>query len=168
MGRKARQFYAGIPTHITARGVDEQAIFNSDLDRYDLLAIMRKATELVEWQVLCWCLMTTHYHLLVVAPGDAARVSAAMHRINSTYARRFNSWHGRRGHVFGARFRDTVVESDPHGRRTIAYILDNPVRAGMVKRYDDWNWSGLATLRPRDEVGAPREQSWHMPVRRAG
>jgi REP element-mobilizing transposase RayT len=168
MGRKAREFYAGVPTHITARGVDEQPIFHSDLDRYDLLAILRKVTELVEWEVLCWCLMTTHYHLLVVAPEDERLVSAAMHRINSTYARRFNAWHGRRGHVFGARFTDTLVESDPHGRRTIAYILDNPVRAGIVKRYDEWNWSGLGALRPRDELDTFPTPSWHNPVRRTG
>jgi len=168
MGRRARAFYPGAPTHITARGIDEQPIFTSDLDRYDLLAIVRKVTELIEWEVLCWCLMTTHYHLLVVAPKDARRVSAAMHRINSIYARHFNSCHGRRGHVFGARFTDTVVESDQHGGRTIAYILDNPVRAGMVKRYDEWNWSGFETLRPRDELVTPAAQSWHQPVRLAG
>ncbi len=168
MARKAREFYPAVPTHITARGIDEQPIFHSDLDRYDLLAIVREVTALVDWQVLCWCLMTTHYHLLVVAPREVALVSAAMHRINSTYARRFNSWHGRRGHVFGARFTDTLVESGPHGRRTIAYILDNPVRAGMVKRYDEWNWSGLATLRPRDELGTLASSNRHNPVRRAG
>ena len=168
MGRRARAFYAGVPTHITARGVDEEPIFRSDLDRYDLLEILRKVTDLVDWQVLCWCLMTTHYHLLVVTPEDEQRVSAAMHRINSTYARRFNAWHGRRGHVFGARFTDTLVGSDPHRRRTIAYILDNPVRAGMVRRYDEWNWSGLATLRPRDELGTLAAHNRHNHVRHAG
>ena len=168
MGRRRREFYRGVPTHITARGVDELPILDSDLDRYDLLAILRNVTELVEWQVLCWCLMTTHYHLLVVVPEDEKRVAAAMHRINSIYARRFNSWYGRRGHVFGARYRDTLVESNPHSRRAIAYILDNPVRAGIVKRYDEWNWSGLATLRPRDELDTLSQRSWHNPVRRAG
>ncbi|MEO5574608.1 MAG: transposase [Gaiellaceae bacterium] len=168
MGRQPRSFYPGVPTHLTARAVDEQPLFRSDLDRHDLLAVLRKVTGLVEWEVLCWCLMTTHYHLLVVIPDDEQLVSAAMHRINSTYARRFNSWHGRRGHVFGRRFTDTLVESDPHGRRAIAYILDNPVRAGMVGRFDEWNWSGLVALRPRDELGTLSERNREIPVRRAG
>ena len=63
MGRRARAFHPGRPTHLTARGVDDQPIFRSDLDRYELLALLRKMTERIEWQVLCWCLMTTHYHL---------------------------------------------------------------------------------------------------------
>lgn len=168
MPRRPRAFYRGVPTHITVRGVDDQPIFRSDLDRYDLLGLLRKATERVEWQVLCWCLMTTHYHLLVVVPEEEPLVSRALHAINSTYARRFNSRHGRRGHLFGDRFADTVVESDGHGHRTIAYILDNPVRAGMVKRFDEWPWSGLETLRPRDELGTLSARSRHIPVRLAG
>jgi putative transposase len=168
MGREPRSLFPGVPTHITVRGVDEQPIFLSDLDRYELLAIMRKTTELIGWDVLGWCLMTTHYHLLVAVPTDVTAVAVAMHRINSTYARRFNAWHRRRGHVFGDRYADTLVETDQHGRRTIGYILDNPVRAGVVGRYDEWNWSGLETLRPRDELGTLATRNRHTPVRRAG
>ncbi len=95
-------------------------------------------------------------------------MSWAMQTVNSVYAREFNARHGRRGHLFGDRFADTLVESDPQCEKTIAYILENPVRAGMVKRIEDWPWSGLATLRPRDELDTHPTPSWHEPVRRAG
>ena len=167
MARKLRRFYPGVPVHMTARGVDDQPIFLSDLDRYELLGILRKTTERVRWQTVAWCLMTTHYHVLVVAP-DEPRVSWAMQTINSVYAREFNARHGRRGHVFGERFGDKLVESDGQLRRTINYILENPVRAGMVKRIEDWPWSGLGTLRPRDELDTPATPLRHIPVRRAG
>ena len=88
----------------------------SDLDRYQLLALLRDVAKEIEWQVLSWCLMTTHYH----------------------------------------------------GHRTIGYILDNPVRAGMVKRFDEWPWSGLETLRPRDELGTLASSSRHILVRLGG
>ena len=91
-----------------------------------------------------------------------------MQTVNSVYAREFNWRHRRRGHVFGERFADKLVESDPHGKRTIAYILENPVRAGIVKKVEDWPWSGFATLQPRDELDTPPAPSWHNPVRRAG
>jgi len=131
MPRRPRAFYPGVPTHITARGIDDQPIFLSDLDRYDLLALLRKTTERVRWQVLCWCLMTTHYHLLVVVPEEEPLVSRALQTVNSTYARRFNAWHGRRGHLFGDRFADTLVESDGHGHRTIATSSTTP---------SGWEW----------------------------
>jgi REP element-mobilizing transposase RayT len=168
MPRRPRAFHAGAPTQVTARGVDEQPIFLSDLDRYELLALLRRVTDEVGWQVLCWCLMTTHYHLYVVVPADVARVSWALQKVNSVYAREFNARHRRRGHLFGARFTDTLSESDGHARNTIGYILDNPVRAGVVKRFDEWNWSGLETLRPRDELGTLSARSRNIPVRLAG
>lgn len=167
MARRARSFYRGVPTHMTARGVDDQPIFLSDLDRYELLALLRKMTDRVDWQVLAWCLMTTHYHLLVVVPEEP-RVSWAMQTVNSVYAREFNSRHRRRGHLFGDRFTDTLVESPGQTLRTVAYILDNPVRAGIVEKAEDWLWSGLETLQPRDEIGTPSARSRYNPVRLAG
>lgn len=169
MPRRSRAFYPGAPTHLTACGVDHQPLFRSDLDRYELLAILRKVTEQVGWQVLCWCLMTTHYHLLVIPPlREEQRVSWALQKANSVYAREFNYRYRRRGHLFGSRFTDTPIESDGHGWNTVAYILDNPVRAGIVERYDEWPWSGLETLRPRDELGTLSAPARGVPVRRAG
>ena len=168
MPRKPRAFYPGTPTQITAHGVDDQPIFRSDLDRYELLARLGEVTKDVGWQVLCWCLMTTHYHLYVVVPQDTARVSWALQKLNSVYAREFNGRYRRRGHLFGERFTDTASRSDGHARNTISYILDNPVRAGIVKRFDEWNWSGLETLRPRDELGTLSTPNRHIPVRLAG
>jgi hypothetical protein len=104
----------------------------------------------------------------VVVPEQTSRVSWALQKLHSVYAREFNARHRRRGHLFGERFTDTCVETDPHGRRTVAYILDNPVRAGLVRRCDEWNWSGLATLRPRDELDTLQAPSRHNPVRRGG
>ena len=168
MPRRKRELYAGVPTQITAHGVDDQPLFLSDLDRDALLELLRKVTEEVGWQVLCWCLMTTHYHLYVVVPEDERRVCWALQKVNSVYARELNARHRRRGHLFGERYTDTASQSDGHARNTIAYILDNPVRAGMVKRFDEWNWSGLETLRPRDELGTLRERNRNTPVRLAG
>lgn len=167
MPRRPRSFDSSVPTHLTANGIDDQPLFRSDLDRHTLLSLLRGVTKQVGWQVLCWCLMTTHYHLLVL-PRDPARVSWALQRLNSVYARNFNQRHRRRGHLFGGRFGDTPMESDRHGEHTVAYILDNPVRAGIVERFDEWNWSGLATLRPRDELGTLAAPNRHEHVRRHG
>ena len=168
MPRRPRAFVPGTPTQLTARGVDDQPIFRSDLDRYAFLALLREVTEEVGWQVLCWCLMTTHYHLYVVVPEDARRVSWALQKANSVHARELNARHRRRGHLFGERFTDTTSLSDGHTRNTVAYILDTPVRAGIVERFDEWNWSGLEELRPRDELGTLSKRNRHNPVRRAG
>ena len=150
MGRKTRSFYPGVATHVTAHGVDDEPIFRSDLDRFDLLARLRRVTERADWQIIAWCFMNTHYHLLVVA-GNDPRVSWAMQAINSVYAREFNQRYRRRGHLFGERFTNTIIESEAHLDATINYIYENPVRAGLVRRIEDWPWSGDGRLEPRED-----------------
>jgi putative transposase len=153
VGYKPREFYPGAATHLTAHGVDEEPIFRSDLDRFDLLARMRRVTERAQWRVVAWCYMSTHYHLLVISDEDP-RVSWAMQAINSVYAREFNRRYRRRGHLFGRRFTDTLVKSEAHLHACMNYILENPVRAGLVRRLEDWPWSGVERLEPRDEPAA--------------
>jgi putative transposase len=156
MPRKPRLFEQGVLTHLTACGVDDEPIFFTELDRIALLVRLRHITKRVDWQVVAWCFMTTHYHLLVVVGRDA-RIPWALQALNSVYARELNIRHGRRGHVFGSRYTDTLVANDFHREAAIAYILENPVRAGLVKRVEDWPWSGGGTLEPRFVAQPPPE-----------
>ena len=82
-----------------------------------------------------------------------------MHELNGTYAQRFNGRHGRRGHVFGARFSSWVIEDDDHFEATLAYVVGNPVRAGLVLSPDEWRWGGLGAPPPEDRPG-PVPGSW--------
>jgi REP element-mobilizing transposase RayT len=159
MPRRPRSFYPGVPTHITAHGVDDQPIFLGDLDRIAFLASLRRVTDRVGWRVVAWCLLDTHYHLLVVVgPAAEPRVSWAMQTLNSVYAREFNRRHRRRGHLFGERFTDTLVATNWHLEAAIAYVLANPVDAGLVRRFDEWRWSGDHRLEPR-HVEAQRRRN---------
>ncbi|HWN20447.1 MAG TPA: transposase [Gaiellaceae bacterium] len=151
MPRRPRAFYPGVPTHITAHGVDDQPIFLVEIDRFAFLALLRTVTERVGWHVVAWCLLDTHYHLLVVVAPAEPRVSWGMQMLNSVYAREFNRRHRRRGHVFGERFTDTLVASDAHLEAAVAYVLSNPVTAGLVREIDAWRWSGEHRLEPRPQ-----------------
>ena len=148
MGYKLRSFPPGCATHLTARGVADEPIFREELDRVAFLAILRRVTERVGWRVVAWCLMDTHYHLLVVTAADP-QVPRAMQSLNSVYARELNRWYDRRGHLFGARYRDTLIRDDAHLEAARAYVLRNPVTAGIVRRVEDWRWSGDERLEPR-------------------
>jgi len=149
MARRQRQFAPGAPVHLTAHAVDDETIFRTDFDRFALLAHLRRVTDQVRWLVLAWCFMDTHYHLLVI-PDEEPRVSWAMLTLNSVYAREFNQRHRRRGHLFGERYKDTPIASDVHLRAAQEYVIENPVRAGIVRRPEQWRWSGDGGLEPRD------------------
>lgn len=86
--------------------------------------------------------MGTHYHLLLEAKADA--LPAAMQWLNSVYARGFNKRYDRRGHLFGARYDTWLMRDQQHFDATVRYVLNNPVRAGLCKRAEEWRWSYAA------------------------
>ena len=140
MPRMPRSFEPGGYYHITARGNNGQDIVVDDDDCATFVVLASRMAARFRLDVHAWCLMTNHYHLIVEAKsGD---VSAAFHYLNGRYARHFNERHGRTGHLFGGRFRATVLEDERHFESACAYVLLNPVRAGLVPTAEDWRWAG--------------------------
>lgn len=114
-------------------------MFVDDTDRYDFCSRVGRATEKFSWTCRAFCLMSTHYHLLVDVDDNA--LQAGMHRINGQYAQEFNKRHGRSGHLRGDRYRIAAVETESHMLRGFRYIVRNPVRAGLCATPAEWRWS---------------------------
>lgn len=92
MSRTPRLEYAGALYHVTARGVQQAAIFVDDRDRVSLLTILARALRASEAQTFAFCLMGNHYHF--VLQTRQANLSVLMHRVNSLYGMTFNRRHG--------------------------------------------------------------------------
>lgn len=86
-----------------------------------------------------FCLMGTHYHLVLETQRE--RLSSGVHRLNWLYAAGFNARHDRFGHVFSERFSTRVIESEDYLFDACAYVLLNPIRAGLCDRVEEWPWS---------------------------
>ena len=108
--------------------------------------------EIARWEILAYCLMPNHLHLVVDATID--QLGLAMHRINGLYAQRFNRVHGYRGHLFQGRYHANPIQDDAHLPGSIRYVVLNPVRAGLCREPKHWRWSsyracaGLEPPRP--------------------
>jgi REP element-mobilizing transposase RayT len=124
--------------HVTARGVNRCAVFADDVDRVVFLRLLAESVERFAWRCHAFCLMGTHYHLLIET--IRARLSVGLHRLNGLYAQRFNHRHDRTGHLFGSRFHAWLVEDEDHLAAVTEYVLNNPVRAGLVETAQDWPW----------------------------
>jgi REP-associated tyrosine transposase len=142
MPRPARDFQPGGHYHLVTRGVNGRAVYVDDDDRRRFLVLLSVAARKCRWRVHAWCLMSNHYHLLIEA--TTGEVSTGVQLLNGRYAQAFNERHDRRGHLWAQRFRVTTVESDAHLERAMVYIVENPLRAHLVSRADDWRWSGFA------------------------
>jgi REP-associated tyrosine transposase len=141
MAAARRIQFGGAIYHVTARGNGQQPIYDDALDFDAFLGEVEVTAEMFDWSCHGWCLMPNHYHLLIETPK--ANLSAGMQRLNNVYSRRFNRRHGRKDHLFRARFHSVIVETDGHMLEIVRYLPLNPVRARICSRPGDWRWSSF-------------------------
>jgi REP element-mobilizing transposase RayT len=139
MARPLRIEYPDAIYHVTARGIERRDIVADDRDRNKWLALLQRTVEAYRWHPFSFALMNTHYHLFVQTPD--ANLSTGMHYFNGSYAGYFNARHSRSGHLFGGRYKTVLVEGEGHWLELSRYIHLNPVRAGIVRKPEDWKWS---------------------------
>ncbi len=135
MPRKSRIDAPGALQHVIARGINRQAIFLDDTDRYRF--IERLGTLLEECRTACyaWALVPNHFHLLL--RSGTTPISVLMRRLLTGYAVNFNRRHDRSGHLFQNRYRSILCQEDNYLLELVRYIHLNPLRAGMVDSYTE-------------------------------
>ncbi len=142
MPRSHRDMGAGI-FHVYTHCVwAAPALFRDDTDRVGFLRELARATARIEWICMAYCLMRTHYHLILsVEDGVLPR---GMHALNFRYACAFNQRHDSRGHVQAARYGSRRIEDDDALMYAFRYVARNPVEAGLCADPADWPWSSYA------------------------
>lgn len=147
--------------HVCARGTGKQLFFEGDEDRWEFLELMRECCRKAGVTVIAWCLMGNHVRLVLADYEDA--MSAAMHRLLLTYARRFNKRTGRTGHLFQNRFDRRSLDTDWQVMEAIRSVHADPQEAGMslIERYP---WSSFAEhLRAYDSDAADATRGFSDP-----
>ncbi len=139
MSRRARRLAESGVYHVMMRGVNRDAIFLEDEDRERFLHSLAKAKASSGCQVLAYCLMTNHVHL-VVRTGEEP-IGDVVKRLGVRYAGWFNDKYGRVGHLFQDRFRSEPVEDDAYLTTLLRYVWNNPVEAGLVASPEEYRWS---------------------------
>lgn len=144
MPRRPRTVLPGVPHHVTQRGGRRLQVFFelSDYERYLELLWDQSRRERVE--IWAYCLMPNHVHLIAV-PGTPTGLARALGRAHRAYAVEVNRRRDWRGHLWQERFWSCAL-SERHLRSAVAYVLLNPVRAGLVERPEQWPHSSAAAL----------------------
>lgn len=139
MARPLRLEFPGAIYHLTSRGNARLPIFEDDPDREQLLATLQEVVARFNWLCHAYCLMDNHYHLIVET--IEGNLSQGMRHLNGVYTQRFNRQNDRVGHVFQGRYKSILVERESYLLELSRYVVLNPVRAGMVKKPESYNWS---------------------------
>jgi REP-associated tyrosine transposase len=149
MGRELRSIDPTAIYHVVSCGSDRGPIAWDDRDCQSLLGDLAKAATRYAWEMFAWCVMSTHYHVVLRTP--ALGFSAGFQLVNGSHSRRTNRRHGRVAHLFQNRPYALEVTSDAHLVAAILYVVRNPVAAGMCEHASHWPFSSYrATVGPAD------------------
>ena len=142
MPRLARNVFPGIPHHITQRGNRREDVFFTDDDRHAYLNWLEEYSKEHQLDVLAYCLVTNHIHLVVV-PNTDEGLNRVLKPLHMRYAQRINREKGWKGHLWQGRYFSSPLD-DAYLWAAIRYVERNPVRAKMVRKAERYPWSSAA------------------------
>lgn len=152
MARLARVVLPGYAHHITQRGNRRQDVFFKQSDYEYYLELLKEWCTNEEIEVLAYCLMTNHVHMIVM-PETRSDLGKAIGEVHRRYTRMVNFRENWRGFLWQGRFASYPM-SPNWLLSAAAYVELNPVKAKMVNNAWDYRWSSVhAHLAGKDVHG---------------
>jgi REP element-mobilizing transposase RayT len=140
--RRERITYLGAYHHVMNRGYDGNDIFFSNQNKSQFLDYLEAACNQMMIRIFAYCVMDNHYHL--VLENSSGRMSDFLKLLNGQYGMYYRKMYGGKGYVFQSRFKSTLIENDGYLIQSIEYLLQNPVRAGIVTNAENYIWSSVS------------------------
>jgi putative transposase len=128
--------------HIIMRGINRQSIFEDDEDSDKFIQTLQHYSGVSGYEVYAYCLMENHLHLLIKVGKEP--LEQLMRRICGSYVYWYNRKYDRVGNLFQDRFKSEPVDNDVYFLTVLRYIYQNPVKAGLVKRVEQYKWSNYS------------------------
>jgi REP element-mobilizing transposase RayT len=139
MARRPRIEFEGGFYHIITRGNQRQKVFIEEKDFLKYLEFLSDYKDRYGFLLYAYVLMGTHVHLLIETREVA--LSKILQGINQRFTMYFNWRHGTVGHLFQGRYKAILCDRDAYLLSLVKYLHFNPVRAGMVRRPEEYRWS---------------------------
>ena len=142
MPRLARAVGVGFAHHITQRGNNRDEVFFVDDDRRVYLELLKEQAEKYGLEVVGYCLMSNHVHLIAI-PHTQDALAKAIGRTHFRYTQYINRFHRRSGHLWQGRFYSCALD-EQHFWLAMKYVELNPVRARLCRKAWRYAWSSAA------------------------
>ena len=144
MPRDSRNLPVGGLVHVVNRGNDKRMLFECSREFEEFLRLVAWSKATCPVRIVAYCIMSNHWHLVfwVEVEWD---VSAFLHRLTTTHAKRWRQKTNTvgHGHVYQDRFKAASIYSERHYYNCVRYVERNPLEAGLVRSAKDWRWSSL-------------------------
>jgi len=144
MGRAPRIDVRNEIYHVLNRANAGVEIFRKEKDYEAFESVIQEAKEKNPIKIFSYCLMPNHWHFILSPEADGG-LNKFMQRLALTHTQR---WHAHyhnvgSGHLYQGRYKAFIVQKDNYFLQAASYVERNALRAGLVKRAQDWRWSSL-------------------------
>lgn len=145
MSRFPRNYIKTIFFHVITQGINKSYIFEKSEDIKYHIKTMYKLSAQHEIKIIAYCIMNNHVHMLIET-YDIKELSKYMQRLNTTYAKYYNKKYNRIGYVFRDRYKSEGIYSEEQLYNCIKYIYDNPVKARICNRPEEYPYSNYKKI----------------------
>jgi putative transposase len=142
MPRIARAIATGFPHHVIQRGNNREKVFFDKKDREQYLSLLKKYADTWDSPILAYCLMSNHVHLLT-RPREEESLYKMMQGVTLCYTQYINREYKRTGRLWESRYHSCIVDKEQYMWAVARYIEQNPTRARIVKKEEDFPYSSV-------------------------
>lgn len=145
--------------HVFNRATERRTIFYTEKDYNRFLEKIFFYKDLTGVEILSYVILPNHFHFLLKEPekksptlrvidpeGRLSAISNFMSLLINSYTKYFNSNKEHSGRLFQGPFKSKLIDDDKYLQVIIAYINLNPVKHGIVKNINDWQYSSHCEL----------------------
>jgi putative transposase len=130
--------------HVINRANARLPIFFKEEDYKMFEDILEEGKDKYDMRILAYCLMPNHFHI-VLYPNKDGDLQKFMQWVTLTHTQR---WHTKNktigtGHLYQGRYKSFLIQGDKHLLSVVRYVERNPLRSGLVKKAENWNFSSL-------------------------
>ncbi len=145
MPRIPRMYFKTEYFHVIVQGINKSYIFDDSIDIKYYIKNMYELQNKYNIKIIAYCIMNNHAHILLKTQIIKS-MSEFMHSLNTSYACYYNKKYKRIGYVFRDRYKAEGIYSESHLYNCINYIYNNPVKAGICDKPENYLYSNYKNI----------------------
>ena len=131
--------------HVMSQGINKNFIFEDSIDIKFYIKNMYEIKDKYNVKIIAYCIMNNHVHMLLET-ASVENLSRYMHCLNTRFGQYYNKKYKRVGYVFRDRYKAEGIYSEKQLYNCIKYIYDNPVKAEICKKPEEYEFSNYKKI----------------------
>ena len=155
----------GLVYHVLNRAVARLPLFEKSEDYLAFERVLEEAQAKHPTRILSYCVMPNHWHFLLW-PRKDDELTQFLRWLTHTHTMRWHAHHKTQGtgHLYQGRFKAFPVQSDEHFYTVARYVEQNALRASLIERAEEWQWSSVWRRHHGDAESKALLSRWPLPM----